>query len=250
MTTTEGNNMNAVTKMEQAPEETGAVSMMQMIARAAADPACDMDKMERLMAMHERMSAKQAEQAFNEAMSHAQAGMGRVSADAVNPQTRSAYASYGKLDSKLRPIYTKAGFALSFGTGQDAPEGYVRVVCHVSHSGGHTRVYSCDMPADGKGAKGNDVMTKTHAAGSAMSYGQRYLLKLIFNVAIGEEDDDGNGASEAYDPTDWLDAIRDAADKTELDRLGGELRAAKDIPGGALRAIRAAYAAKLKEFAK
>jgi len=50
------------------------------------------------------------------------------------------------------------------------------------------------MPADGKGAKGGDVMTKTHAAGSAMSYGMRYLLKMIFNVAIGENDDDGNGA--------------------------------------------------------
>jgi hypothetical protein len=50
------------------------------------------------------------------------------------------------------------------------------------------------MPADEKGAKGGDAMTKTHAAGSAMSYGMRYLLKMIFNVAIGEDDDDGNTA--------------------------------------------------------
>jgi hypothetical protein len=50
------------------------------------------------------------------------------------------------------------------------------------------------MPADGKGAKGGDVMTKTHAAGSAMSYGMRYLLKMIFNVAVGEDDDDGQAA--------------------------------------------------------
>ena len=47
----------------------------------------------------------------------------------------------------------------------------------------------------GKGAKGGDVMTKTHAFGSGTSYGMRYLLKMIFNVAIGEEDDDGNSAS-------------------------------------------------------
>jgi hypothetical protein len=52
------------------------------------------------------------------------------------------------------------------------------------------------MPSDGKGAKGNDVMTRTHAAGSAMSYGMRYLLKAIFNIAIGE-DDDGNAAGRA-----------------------------------------------------
>jgi hypothetical protein len=51
------------------------------------------------------------------------------------------------------------------------------------------------MPADGKGARGNDVMTKTHATGSAVSYGMRYLLKMIFNVSSGEADDDGNAAS-------------------------------------------------------
>ena len=49
------------------------------------------------------------------------------------------------------------------------------------------------MPSDGKGAKGGDVMTKTHAAGSAFTYGQRYLIKMIFNIAVGE-DDDGNRA--------------------------------------------------------
>ena len=37
-------------------------------------------------------------------------------------------------------------------------------------------------------------MTKTHATGSAFTYGQRYLLKMIFNVATGEQDDDGQKA--------------------------------------------------------
>jgi len=122
----------------------------------------------------------------------------------------------------------------------------------LSHASGHTRTYSCDMPADGKGAKGNDVMTKTHAAGSAMSYGQRYLLKLIFNVAIGEQDDDGNGAGAAqdYDPSSWLDAIEGASDKTGLDKLAAELREASGIPAAAMRRIRQTWAARLKEVSK
>ena len=62
------------------------------------------------------------------------------------------------------------------------------------------------MPADGKGAKGGDVMTKTHATGSATSYGMRYLLKMIFNVAVGtEKDDDGNAASNTK-PTERITA--------------------------------------------
>jgi ERF superfamily protein len=57
------------------------------------------------------------------------------------------------------------------------------------------------MPADGKGAKGGDVMTKTHATGSALTYGRRYLLALIFNLAIGElQDDDGNAAGHNHEP--------------------------------------------------
>ena len=48
---------------------------------------------------------------------------------------------------------------------------------------------------NGKGAKGGDVMTRTHATGAALSYGMRYLLRMIFNVAVGEGDTDGNGAT-------------------------------------------------------
>lgn len=172
-----------------------ATNIMEAISRAASDPSIEIDKFERLMSMYERIEGKRAEQAYNAAMSEAQAEMGRVSADATNPQTRSKYASYHKLDKALRPVYTRHGFSLSFDTGEAPGPEVVRVVCHVSHSGGHTRTHHVDMPADGKGAKGGDVMTKTHAAGSAMSYGMRYLLKLIFNVAVGEDDDDGNRAS-------------------------------------------------------
>lgn len=170
-----------------------ADNILAVIERAATDPSVDIEKMERLLEMHERIQSRQAETEFNSAMTLAQGEMGRISTDAMNPQTRSAYATYGKLDSKLRPIYTTHGFALSFDTG-DAAADMVRVVCRVSHRAGFSRVYHIDMPADGKGAKGGDVMTKTHATGAAASYGMRYLLKMIFNVAIGQEDDDGNGA--------------------------------------------------------
>lgn len=176
-----------------------AAGMLQIIASAARDPNVDIEKMERLWAMHERMKARDAEAAFNAAMNKAQSEMGRVSADAVNRQTSSQYATYGKLDSKIRPIYAKHGFSISFNEGEGAPEGFARILAYVSHSAGHTRTYKVDMPADGKGAKGGDVMTKTHATGSAHSYGRRYLLKDIFNIAIGEEDNDGNGDPESGD---------------------------------------------------
>jgi hypothetical protein len=169
-------------------------AVLGMIERAARDPSVDINKLQQLMEMRERIEARNAEAAFDRALTAAQAGMVRVRTDSNNPQTKSRYASYGALDAAMRPIYTGAGFALSFNTENPAPE-IVRVICRVSHQGGHSRTYQIDMPADGKGAKGGDVMTKTHATGSAVSYGMRYLLKMIFNIAVSDKDDDGNAAA-------------------------------------------------------
>jgi hypothetical protein len=170
-----------------------SAAVMEMISRAAADPNVDIDKMERLMAMRERMLQAEAGKAFDEAMNTAQEEMTPVSKDASNPQTRSKYASYAALDKALRPTYTKHGFSLSFDTDESPLENHVRIVCEVSR-GGYSKRSHVDMPADGKGAKGGDVMTKTHATMSAISYGKRGLLKMVFNIA--ESDDDGNKASD------------------------------------------------------
>jgi hypothetical protein len=171
-----------------AVSETAAI--ISMIERAARDPAIDIDKLKQLMEMRERVESRQAAREYNEAMAACQAEMRPVAADCNNTQTKSKYASYSALYNALQPIYSKHGFSLSFGTADGAPEGHIRVTCKVSH-GGFSETTHIDMPADGKGAKGGDVMTKTHATGAAISYGQRYLLKMIFNIAVGN-DRDGN----------------------------------------------------------
>jgi hypothetical protein len=212
--------MSAVAKIEQPtlpaiPPE--APTMLDIISRAARDPDVDVDKLERLMAMAERTKAKDAEQAFNIAMGAAQTEIRRIKADKENGQTHSKYATYAALDRAVRPIYTRHGFALSFDTGEGAPDQTVRVICHVLHKDGHSRDYRADIPCDGKGAKGNDVMTKTHAVGSALSYGSRYLLKLIFNVAVGEDDDDGNAAGSELISADNLAELNGLMEKAKAD---------------------------------
>jgi hypothetical protein len=181
-------------------DDTGAVVGFEPVIlgfTAAQIAQLPVDKLDHLMRLQERVRDDDARKSYNAAMNAAQGEMGRISADASNPQTRSRYATYGQLDKALRPIYSRHGFYVSFNTADSPLEQHVRVLATVAHSDGHEREFQADIPCDGKGAKGNDVMTKTHAAGSAMTYGQRYLLKLIFNVAIGENDDDGNAASDS-----------------------------------------------------
>jgi hypothetical protein len=185
------NNVSAIVRQNELPGMPEPANLLEIVSRAASDPNIEVAKVEKLLELYERIQAKNAEAQFNEAMTKAQSEMGRIKGDSENKQTHSWYVSYGKLDKILRPIYTAHGFSLSFDEGDSPKPDHVRVLCHVAR-GGYTRTYHKDMPADGKGAKGGDVMTKTHATGAAMTYGMRYLLKGIFNVAIGEEDTDGN----------------------------------------------------------
>ncbi len=191
---------------------------MAMIDRAIASGA-GVETLERLMALQERFEASEARKAYDAAMHAAQAEMRPVAADASNPQTKSRYASYEALDSAIRPIYTNHGFSLSFDTADGAPADHVRIVCEVACHG-HRAHKHIDMPADGKGAKGGDVMTKTHAMGSAVSYGRRYLLGMIFNITIAK-DDDGNAAARPSPPklidAEQFSYVRELIEKTGSD---------------------------------
>lgn len=226
-------------RADQAPTVPAApASLLDVILRAGSDPNFDVEKFRALVtiqreeqdredARSERAAALEAEAAFNQAMAEVQEKMVRVKATLENSQTRSVYADYAAMDRMLRPLYSAAGFGLTYGE-EDSPKAdHVRVFCLVTHvrrdrSGqahrSHTRNYHVDMPADGKGAKGGDVMTKTHAAGSAFTYGQRYLLKMIFNIAVSK-DDDGNAAGEVGAST--ITALQ----LKELEKLAAEVGA-------------------------
>ena len=168
---------------------------MSLFERLATNPDIDPAKLAQLMDLNDRATKARAEVAFNVAMAAAQREMEPVRTESSNPTTSSRYASYAALDRAVRPHYTKHGLSLSFNTEPSTIPNNVMMLCYVTHDSGHTRTYRLDMPADGKGARGGDVMTRTHATGSATYYGMRYLLRMIFALAI-DKDDDGNAAGE------------------------------------------------------
>ncbi len=169
----------------------------QQILLAAADPRVDVEKMRALTDLRRQMRMEDAEEQFNLALTAAQTEMRPVEADANNPSTKSKYATLYGVDKALRPIYVKHGFSISYNTTDSPLPAHTRVLAYVSR-GLYTRTYQYDVAIDAKGPKGNDVMNKTHAGGSALSYGKRYLLLMIFNVTIHrgiDRDDDGRAAS-------------------------------------------------------
>lgn len=194
------------------------LSPMNLLSVALQNNAA-IDVIERLAALQEKIMLRDAEIQFNDALSRVQAEIKRVAPDLQNPQTSSRYASYAAIDRVIRPIYTREGMSLSFSHADTTKPDHVRVICFAS-LGAYTRNYQIDMPADGKGAKGGDVMTKTHATAAADSYAKRYLVKDIFNIAIGEADNDGNPTSDTPIPEDRVKkicaAIRESLNVHEL----------------------------------
>src|SRR3990167_4385534 len=88
--------------LEQAPASQ-ATSLLQAITSAASNAQVDIEKMERLFAMHQKIVAQEAEAAFNGAMARAQANIQPVSRDAENTQTNSHYATLAAICKSIVP---------------------------------------------------------------------------------------------------------------------------------------------------
>lgn len=209
-----GKKENELVEIE--PEESQMVSM---IERMAMSKDVDVEKLERLMVMQEKMLNREAEQAYTCAMVAVQGNIEAVTRDKMNPQTHSRFVSLEAMKKVVVPVYTKEGFALSYGEAESTKENNVRVTCKVMHSGGHSESFFYDCPIDDKGIAGKVNKTPTHGKASAVTYGERYILKLIFNITIQDEDDDGNAASHIieYIDEDLVNLLHSKLTENEID---------------------------------
>ena len=178
-----------------------APTPMEMIGAAiSGHQNVDMEVMRGLMDMNKEMEAANAKRQYATAMARAQADMPLIKCDRTNSQTSSNYATFEQIMSQIRPIYTREGLSLAFKSEPvkvENGETWTRYICDVSHAEGHTDRTFIDLPPDDVGIKGSKNKTAIHAAGSSMSYGSRYLVKMIFSLAFEHDpsDDDGNAAN-------------------------------------------------------
>ena len=170
-----------------------ASSLLALMERSLADPSADLDRLDRVAMIYERALAREAEQAFARALIQMQRRLpvldelGEVTDE--KGEVKSTYASWEDMVETLRPILFRHGFALSFRPGL-SPRGEPVVVGVLRHEAGHKEEAELVLPADVSGGK-NPVQ----AVGSSLSYGQRYVTKLLLNLASRKlEDDDGRTA--------------------------------------------------------
>lgn len=237
--------MSNVAKIDQ-PSQAMAVAdpMYSMIERAARDPSVDIDKMERLMQMQERAIAREAKAAFDAAMSALQPelpAIGERGKAVVQGQVRYTFALWEDINTAIKPVLMKHGFALTFRT--DFANG-ITVTGVLSHAAGHREETSITLPADASGSK-----NAVQAVASTVSYGKRYTAGALLNLTShGEDDDAYASAQEPEFDQAWIDKIADMTDKVSRDAVKAEMLSEWGEPQKVPKALMAAFNRRIEEL--
>jgi len=205
--------MTALAKSEAAQASLPADPMVSMIERLVMDPKSDLDKLERMLSMKERLDADSRKRMFNEAMSACQAEIAPIARNKRNSQTDSNYADLAAIYKAAKPILDRHGFSFSTFPASSEKQGYMGIRWVLRHSAGHEEADVAEIAMDDRGLKGNVNKTQTHAFGSTASYARRYLFCMIFDIAT--EDNDGNQRA-----PDTVSAEQFIALRTKLEESG------------------------------
>lgn len=168
-----------------------SAAIIQVIERAAMNPNVDIDKMERLLQMQERIMERNAKADYDAAFAEMQSELpviaerGGIKDRQQNIQSR--YALWEDINEAIKPVLARHGFGISFRTGQH--DGKIVVTGVLSHRGGHREETTMELPTDTSGSK-----NAVQAVGSSTSYGKRYTAQALLNLTSRGEDDDGKAA--------------------------------------------------------
>lgn len=190
--------MTQLAKKQESEVADYGASLMQVIAKAASDPAVDVEKMERLFAMQERVQAREAKIAYTEAKLAMRPDLpeitmkGRIVIRDKNDSSKiiqeTPFARFEDIQEAIEPVLLAHGFDLEFKNGL-SDEGKVRVTTILTHRDGHSESTYFDLPHDSSGSK-----NAVQAVGSSTSYAKRYGLLSILNIRVAGQDDDAQTA--------------------------------------------------------
>lgn len=206
---------------------TNAVALLAVIERVATNPAADIDKLERMLAMHQRLLDSQARAAYYDALAQLQPELPTIDEKGVikdkRGNVRSTYAKFEDMHESLRPVLSKHGFAISFSLDAKPDEkldvGVNRITCTLAHKLGHSESTSVYLPDDD-----NEFMSRQQRKASAISYGKRLTSVALLNVQTRGEDNDASGGAKDTDKPEAVKVIT-AKQVAELEALATEVGA-------------------------
>lgn len=177
------------TRHDSAPTKVEAQqsnSLLPMIDKLIDRPDFDVEKLERLLDMQQRIVERGAMEQFNTAMALMQDEMPSITERGKAHNTR--YATFEDINDVAKPIMKRHGFAVSFRVHNI--QGGIEVTGVLMHKGGHREETTMTLPLDTSGSK-----NAVQAVGSSVSYGKRYVMSALLNITTRGADDDGESAA-------------------------------------------------------
>jgi hypothetical protein len=158
-------------------------ALMAIVDNAMSNPNVDIEKMNSILDMQERIMNKNAEVSFNKSM------VGAISAIPSFEKSTSGhnykYATFEQINKVVKPILKEHDLFVTFLTDFQS-DNFVLVTAEITHKDGYSKKTSMRFPFDTSGSK-----NQVQAVASAISYGKRYMQNALLNITTHGEDDDG-----------------------------------------------------------
>lgn len=222
-----------------APQSESA-AILSMIERMAVDPNIDPDRIERFIALKERMDANAAKVAYNAAYATMQPELPAI--PKRGQSNTGNYALWEDIQDRIIPVLAEHGFGLSFKTKVEGET--ITVTAILRHEAGHEDSTELPLPTDKSGSKNN-----VQGVGSSVSYGKRYTASALLNIRVAGEDDDGVAAGigdlVSMEQIEALqDLINEAGTTTEKFCKWAKVQALKEIPASRFKECESALLRK------
>ena len=169
-----------MTAKETAIQTTG--STPSDLLRIAVDSGADIDKLAKLMDLQERWEAGLARKAYYTALAQFQAAVPNV--ERLDKAHNSMYAKLDRIVGAIKGTLKDCGLTYRYEI--DDTGGAIAVTCVVTHVEGHSERTTMRAAPDTSGSK-----NAIQAAGSTVTYMQRYTLCGALGLVSVDEDSDG-----------------------------------------------------------
>ena len=188
MTQTITTRSTPLARTDQGPDQ------IAQLLQAAIDKNISVEAMEKLVELHERVSARQAASEFAAAMAEFQAecpSIPKTSTATIPTNSGGSYSyKYAELDAiatVIQPIMHANG--LSYSWDSDVVDGKLVCVCTVRHANGHSQPATFTCPIDDR-SKG---MSEPQKYAAALTYARRQALIQALGLTTTDPDPDGGG---------------------------------------------------------
>ena len=194
------------------PMASSAITPMQML-QIAVEQNADLDKLQKLMDLHERWEANQARKAFVKALTAFKAEPPTViknrSASFTSQRTQGGtsfdYATLDQVSAVIGAALSKHDLTHTWEV-QQGDGGDINVTCVLTHEQGHSERVTLRAGPDQSGSK-NSIQ----AIGSTVTYLERYSLLAVTGLAARGQDEDaanvGGGETISAEQKDLLIAL-------------------------------------------